>query len=105
MPKQAGLGDNMYYNGYDLSGDVMSLDSITTPRELIDGTVINAKAHARLAGKRDGAMSFTTMMDINTPTISTPAVPASGTPQISTFPYVGHVTITRVTHTNVTLHG
>jgi hypothetical protein len=65
MPKASGLGDNFYIGGFDLSGDVASLDQISGGPALIDVTPINASANARLGGLRDGNMQFTTSMDID----------------------------------------
>src|SRR6266496_2221154 len=105
MPKQTGLGDNFYVGGYDLSGDVASVDQISAPMTPIDVTSLTFKAPQRLGGRRDGNISFTTFLDINVPTVSTPAVPASGTPYINAFPYPVHITITGGTMTNVVING
>ncbi len=105
MPKQVGLGDNFYVGGYDLSGAVASLDQIGSPVGLLDMTTITFKAHQRLGGKRDGNISFTTFLDINTPAVSTPSVPASGTPVTNTNPYVVYVTVTAGTGTQVAING
>jgi len=105
MPKVTGLGDNFYADGFDLSGDVASLDKISMPLQLLDATAMTQRAHARLKGKRDGAVSASVFMDTNFPAVSSPAVPASTVPAVSTFPYVVRVTITGGTLTNVFVNG
>jgi len=105
MPKTTGLGDNFYADSFDLSGDVASLDKISMPLQLLDATAMTQRAHARLKGKRDGAISATVFMDTNFPVVASPGVPASGTPLASTFPYVVRVTITGGTMTNVVING
>lgn len=106
MPKTTGLGDNFYVGGFDLSGDVASLDTISSPVELINVTTITFRAYQRLGGKRDGNISFTSFMDTNFPAVSTPGVPATGAPgYTSTFPYTVYATITGGTMTNVVVNG
>jgi hypothetical protein len=61
MPKQTGLGDNFYIGGYDLSGDINSLGSITCPVAMEDNTGIDKFAVERKALRRDGAMEFTAL--------------------------------------------
>ncbi len=65
MAKQSGLGDNFYVGGYDLSGDVASLDQISGGPALIDVTGIRKSANERIGGERDGDMQWTMFMDIN----------------------------------------
>lgn len=60
MPKINGLGDQFLVAGYDLSGDIASLESVAQPLAVIDDTAINKFAHERLAGLQDGALAFTT---------------------------------------------
>lgn len=58
MAKQSGIGDNLWVDGYDLSGDIGSLSRIAggfTPLEL---TAINQEAPDRTGGKRDGGIDF-----------------------------------------------
>lgn len=64
MTKQSGLGDRFFVGGYDISGDVSALDTISTPIGTLDVTDITQSAHARLLGQRDGTMKFTTYMDV-----------------------------------------
>jgi hypothetical protein len=102
--KVSGLGDNFYIGGYDLSGDVASLDKISGGPALLDVTPINKSANVRIAGLRDGAMQFTTYFE-NSGAVSNPAVPASGTPYLSTYNWPVLVTISAGTVTNVTING
>lgn len=63
MAKQSGLGDNFYIEGYDLSGDVSSIDKLSGGPALLDFTPINRSAMVRQGGLRDGGMSFTTLFE------------------------------------------
>ena len=54
MAKKSGLGQQIFVNGYDLSGDVASIDNAGSPRELLDITALNASAHERVMGLSDG---------------------------------------------------
>jgi hypothetical protein len=58
MAKTAGMGDNCYIGGYDLSGDVGSLSRIGGGPSPLEVTGINVSAPERLGGKRDGAIEF-----------------------------------------------
>lgn len=104
MAKQSGLGDNFYLGGYDLSGDVASVDTISAARDVIDVTTIKQLAHSRLYGLKSGAWSFTTFFE-NTPTISTPGFPGSNTPVVNTNNVPVYVTITGGTLSNVLING
>ncbi len=59
MAKQSGLGDNLYVAGYDLSGDIGSLGSVSGGPAALEVTGINKSAFERLGGKRDGALEYT----------------------------------------------
>ena len=54
MAKESGLGQQIFVNGYDLSGDVATIDNAGSPRELLDITGLNASAHERVMGLSDG---------------------------------------------------
>ena len=54
MAKQSGLGQQIFVHGYDLSGDVATIDNASSPRGLLDTTALNAPAHERLLGLSDG---------------------------------------------------
>lgn len=58
MAKTSGLGDNLLVAGYDLSGDIGSLSSISGSVAPLVVTGINKSAFERIGGRRDGAISF-----------------------------------------------
>jgi hypothetical protein len=59
MAKTTGLGDNLYLDGYDVSGDIGSIQSISNKRALLDVTGLDKDAHERLPGLGDAEISFT----------------------------------------------
>lgn len=59
MSKQSGIGDNLYVDGYDLSGDIGALQNISSPIGVLPLTSIVVGAPERVHGHRDGAMGFT----------------------------------------------
>lgn len=60
VSKTSSIGDQFYIAGFDLSGDVASLDQISSPQGTFDVTSINKGAHERIGGQRDGGFQFTT---------------------------------------------
>lgn len=58
MAKQSGLGDNLYVSGYNLSGDIGSLNRIGGGPEALPVTGIDKYAFERIGGRRDGAIEF-----------------------------------------------
>jgi len=56
--KTSGLGDNLYVAGYDLSGDIGSLQRIGGGPNLLTVTGIDKSAIERIGGLRDGAIEF-----------------------------------------------
>lgn len=58
MAKQAGLGDSLLIDGYNLSGDVGSVQRISSSLSPLDVTAINASAMERIPGLFDGALEF-----------------------------------------------
>ena len=58
MAKGTGLGDLLFIRGYDLSGDVGSIGSISTPSTILDVTGINSSGHERIHSHTDGALTF-----------------------------------------------
>lgn len=58
MPKSSGLGDNLYIAGYDLSGDVGAVTSISGTTALLDSTGINKSNAERLPGLGDSGIAF-----------------------------------------------
>jgi hypothetical protein len=63
MSKQNGLNSRFFVGGYDLSGDISALDSISGVVGFLPGTDITQSAMARIIGLRDGSIGFTTYMD------------------------------------------
>lgn len=59
MAKQTGLGDQLYVNGRNFSGDVAALDEIGGGPEYIEMTGIDKSAKERLGGHRSGRMNMT----------------------------------------------
>ena len=59
MAKQSGLGDNLYLGGYDVSGDIGNLDTISGPINTLDVTGIDKSGMERIGGERDGKLGFT----------------------------------------------
>lgn len=56
--KQSGLGDLLFIGGYNLSGDIGSLQRIGGGPAPLVVTGINKSAMERIGGKRDGSMAF-----------------------------------------------
>lgn len=104
MGKTAGLGDNFYYGGYDLSGDVASVDTLSGPSDVLEATGIKQLGHQRLYGQRASSWSFTTLFN-NVTTVASPGVPGSGTPFTSTFNFPVLVTVIGGTGTQVAING
>lgn len=63
MAKQSGLGDQLYVDGYNLSGDIGSLSAIRGGIALLDVTGIDKSGFERIGGQRDGAISFASFMN------------------------------------------
>lgn len=59
MSKESGLGDYLFIDGYDVSGDTAQVASISAPFAPIVMTGINKYAPERVAGQMDGALGFT----------------------------------------------
>lgn len=59
MAKSAGLGQRLYLDGINLSGDVGSIDSCSSPRAVLDVTGIDKSAMERIHALKDGALDFT----------------------------------------------
>lgn len=66
MPKQSGLGDNLFVGGYDIGGDINTIGSVSTPRETLPSTGITVFAQERMFGKRDGMAEFTSYWNVAT---------------------------------------
>jgi len=63
MAKQSGLGARLLVGGFDISGDIQALDTISGGPALGDITDITQSAHSRLGLLRDGKLQFTSYMD------------------------------------------
>lgn len=66
MAKTSGLGDNLYVAGYDLSGDVGSIQRIAGGPTPLEVTAINKSAVERIGGVRDGGIDFSTWINFVT---------------------------------------
>jgi hypothetical protein len=104
MAKQSGLGDNFYIGGYDLSGDLASVDQISGGPALLDVTAIRSYANERIGALRDGDMQFTSFWN-STVAVSTPGVPLTTVPVVSTYAFPVLVTVTGGTGTQVSING
>lgn len=58
MAKQTGLGDNLYVDGYNISGDVGSISEIGGGPAALVMTGIDKLGYERYGGKLDGRLSF-----------------------------------------------
>lgn len=56
MAKQSGLGDNLYVDGANISGDIQQLGNISGGPALLDLTDITRSAYERQGGLRNGTM-------------------------------------------------
>jgi hypothetical protein len=63
MAKQGGLGDALYYGGFDLSGDVQALGNVGGGPALLDFTDITQGAMSRQGGLRDGRLEWTSFFN------------------------------------------
>lgn len=104
MAKSSGLGDNFYLGGYDLSGDVSSVDQISSPMTPIDVTPVKYSANQRIGGLRDGDLQFTSFFE-NAGSVSAPSFPATTVAVTSTYSWYVVATITGGTVTNVSVNG
>lgn len=59
MGKQSGLGDQLYVDAIDLSGDIGSISRIGGGPAAMDVTAIDKGAPERIGGRREGAIEFT----------------------------------------------
>ena len=60
MAKKVGFPEQFYIGGYDLSGDVGSLERCSSPVAMFDVTAIDKSAVERLQGLADGQIAFNT---------------------------------------------
>jgi len=104
MAKSSGLGDNFYIGGFDLSGDVSSLDTISGPLSPLNVTGIKSFGNERIGGTRDGNLQFTSFFSFSGAAVA-PSFPTTTTPVSNTFPAPVVVTISSGTITNVSVNG
>jgi hypothetical protein len=64
LPKSSGLGNNLYLGGYDLSGDIGSVQKIGGGVALLDVTGIDKSAYERVGGLRDGGVDFNSWYNV-----------------------------------------
>ena len=102
--KTSGLGDNFYIGGYDLSGDVASLDQISGGPALFDWTPVSAEAMVRGGGLRSGSMQFTSFFEYSG-SASAPSFPSTGVAQVSTYLVPVLVVISGGSVSDVTING
>jgi hypothetical protein len=63
MSKQSGLGDRLLVGGYNLSGDIGSIQRVAGGPAALDLTDITQEAYERQGGLRDGGIDFTSWFD------------------------------------------
>lgn len=56
--KQSGLGMKLYLQGIDMSPDVGAIGTLRSSMATLDVTAIEGSAHERIAGLRDGEITF-----------------------------------------------
>jgi hypothetical protein len=63
MAKRAGFPQNLYVEGFDLSGDIGAIDDASLMLGLLDATGLDKSANERMAGLSDGKISFKSYMN------------------------------------------
>jgi len=63
VAKSSGLGDGLLIAGYDASGDIQQLGSISGGPALLNFTAINKSAYERQGGLRSGQIEMTTFFN------------------------------------------
>lgn len=63
MPKESGLGDNLYVGSADLSGDVGAVQTLRGGRALLPLTGIDKSAMERTVGLKSGEIGFSSFWD------------------------------------------
>jgi hypothetical protein len=58
MAKQSGLGDNLYVDGFDLSGDTGNISTLGAPLSTQDVTAINKLAFEKIGLLHDGTINW-----------------------------------------------
>jgi hypothetical protein len=68
VAKQSGLGDRLFVDGFNISGDVMALGAIGGGPEELDMTAIDKSGKERIGGLRDGRIEATSYFNDATTT-------------------------------------
>lgn len=63
MAKVSGMGDRLFVNGFDISGDVGSVSRVACPKAVLNVTSILSSAMERIYGQRDGAIQFSSFFN------------------------------------------
>ncbi len=63
MAKQSGLGDNFFVAGYNVSGDIQQLGTISTTLAVLPTTGIDKSAMERVGSHRDAVLEFNTFFN------------------------------------------
>lgn len=63
MPKQSGLGNQLFIGGNDVGANISAINNISTPRATLPATNITQSAQARIFGLRDASAEFTAYFD------------------------------------------
>lgn len=63
MAKETGLGDQLFVDGIDISGDIQGLGNISGGPAALDMTDITRSAYERLGGLRSGNMDLTSFFN------------------------------------------
>src|SRR5689334_14428698 len=66
MTKDTGLGDQFYIHGYDIGGDIQSLQRIGGGQTPLDLTDITQSAYERSGGQLTGGIQFNSFHDVAT---------------------------------------
>ncbi len=63
MAKSAGMGQEFFVGGFDISGDTNSIDRAGAMKNLLEDTGINKSAKERISGLASGELSFNTFFN------------------------------------------
>jgi hypothetical protein len=94
MAKRSGLGSGLIVGVYDISGDIGSLSSINSTREVLDVTGIDKSAPEKIMGRKDGALTFLSFWN-TTPGQAHPVLSALPTTNVQVT-YIGGTTLGEV---------
>ncbi len=86
MAKTAGMGDQLYVDGVNLSGDTGSLGRIGGGHSPLEVTGIDKSAFERIGGLRDGGIDWAVWMNLTTAAAATATDPAGAHEVLSSLP-------------------